>query len=415
MSIFHRLFVFFRGNPLDPISLFAVYSEILSKLYFLGFAYCLAYIQSVYLEWNAPDQTNCILSAIELVLSILLVCTSFFYRRIFQIAPILVRLTFFLLVLVEMETGFHDPSIPYFDPRNWLTITALLATSSFFYPGLVWQYISEWSLVLMVYIIRVYFANQTVIPEETWREMSTIFPLFLVAFFLNHWWFRTRYIAAYRGMLLEEKRRTFFQDIHDSLGSQLTDLVLLSQRMEKTPSEITDTQLQKLKQLSESALQSLRTQVQEEDQRELFQESLLDGLKLSIKKRYKLAGRNIELEWNSIGEETIIKIRDPEVAHHILQIFKEVTTNDLRHGAGTSSWSIERKNEHLQFRFATESLNLSVKEESSLVRQKELLVDPGIGERGLHHRIKSLNGKINITESPSYQINMKLPIGLFDL
>lgn len=412
--MFHRIFVFFRGNPLDPISLLAVYSEIISKLYFLGFAYCLAYIQSVYLEWNAPDETNCILSAIELALSIILVFTSFFYRRIFKFAPILVRLTFLLLVLVEIETGFHDPTIPYFDPRNWLTITALLATSSFFYPGLVWQYILEWSLVLLIYIFRVYFANQTVIPLETWREMSTIFPLFLVAFFLNHWWFRTRYIAAYRGMLLEEKRRTFFQDIHDSLGSELTDLVLLSQKLERTPTEITTTQLQKLKQLSESALQSLRTQVQEEDQRDLFQESLLDGMKLLIKKRYKLVGRNIELVWDSIEEDTIIKIIEPEVAHHLIQIFKEVTTNDLRYGTGISKWKIDLNKEHMLLQFSSESQTLSEKEKTGSQVLLSDKVGTGIGERGLQQRIKSLNGEITIKDSP-YQIKIKLPIGLFEL
>ncbi|MCG6142289.1 sensor histidine kinase [Leptospira mtsangambouensis] len=410
-----RLFVFFRGIPLEPISLLAVYSEIISKLYFLGFAYCLAYLQSVYLEWNALDQTNCILSAIQLVLSILLVLTSFFYRRFFGFAPIIVRLTFFLLVLVEIETGFHDPSIPYFDPRNWLTITALLATSSFFYPGLVWQYILEWSFVLLIYIIRVYFANQTVIPMETWREMSTIFPLFLVAFFLNHWWFRTRYIAAYRGMLLEEKRRTFFQDIHDSLGSQLTDLVLLTQKIEKKPTEITEIQLQKLRQLSESALQSLRTQVQEEDQRDLIQESLLDGLKLLVKKRYKLVGRTINLKWDSIGDETMIKIPDPEVAHHILQFFKEVTTNDLRHGNGTSEWKIDRTPDHMVFQFVTELEKSNGKEKGMGIHpNKQGWNESGIGERGLHQRIKSLNGDLTIMESP-YQIHMKLPMSLFHI
>lgn len=410
-----KIFVFFRGIPLDPISLFAVYSEIISKLYFLGFAYCLAYIQSVYLEWNALDNTNCILSAIQLVLSIILVCTSFFYRSIFPLAPIIVRLTFFLLVLVEIETGFHDPSIPYFDPRNWLTITALLATSSFFYPGLVWQYILEWSIVLLLYILRVYFANQTAIPEETWREMSTIFPLFLVAFFLNHWWFRTRYIAAYRGMLLEEKRRTFFQDIHDGLGSKLTDLFLLTQKLEKNPEEVTENHLQKLKQLSESALQSMRTQVQEEDQRELFQESLLDGLKLLVKKRYKLVGRAIDLNLVSIGEETMIKIPDPEVAHHLLQIFKEVTTNDLRYGNGTSEWKIEKKTENLFLQFVTESEKSELKETIfDSQSNKPVWIESGIGERGLYQRIKSLNGEINIVESP-YQIRIKLPLSLFQI
>ncbi|MCW7492418.1 histidine kinase [Leptospira sp. 2 VSF19] len=411
-----RLFRFFRGIPLEPISLLAVYSEIISKLYFLGFAYCLAYIQSVYLEWNALDQTNCLLSAVQLVLSIILVLTSFFYRRFFGVAPIIVRLTFFLLVLVEIETGFHDPTIPYFDPRNWLTITALLATSSFFYPGLVWQYILEWSIVLFLYVLRVYFTNHTVIPIETWREMSTIFPLFLVAFYLNHWWFRTRYIAAYRGMLLEEKRRTFFQDIHDSLGSQLTDLVLLAQKMEKFPDEITGNQIQKIKQLSESALQSLRTQVQEENQRELFQESLLDGLKLSMKKRYKLAGRGINLEWMSLGEDPIIKIKDPEMAHHILQIFKEITTNDLRHGEGISTWKLEKTPEHIEFQFfagfGQSQTNRNSNQEPR--SNQNYLPEFGIGEQGLYQRIKSLNGFIKITDSP-YHIDIKLPMSLFHI
>lgn len=411
-----KFFTLIRGIPLEPISLLAVYSEIISKLYFLGFAYCLAYLQSVYLEWNAIDQTNCILSAIQLVFSILLVLTSFFYRSFFGFAPIIVRLTFFLLVLVEIETGFHDPTIPYFDPRNWLTITALLATSSFFYPGLVWQYILEWSFVLLIYLLRVYFANQTVIPIETWREMSTIFPLFLVAFFLNHWWFRTRYIAAYRGMLLEEKRRTFFQDIHDSLGSQLTDLVLLAKKMERSPTEVSENQIQKIKQLSESALQSLRTQVQEENQRELFQESLLDGLKLSIKKRYKLVGRGINLEWMSLGEDPIIKIKDPEMAHHILQIFKEITTNDLRHGEGTSTWKVDKTQDHLQFQFFA-GFGQSHNKENTLQElrsNQNEFSEFGIGEQGLYQRIKSLNGYIKITDFP-YQIDIKLPLGLFHL
>lgn len=411
-----KFFTLIRGIPLEPISLLAVYSEIISKLYFLGFAYCLAYLQSVYLEWNALDQTNCILSAIQLVLSILLVLTSFFYRRFFGFAPIIVRLTFFLLVLVEIETGFHDPTIPYFDPRNWLTITALLATSSFFYPGLVWQYILEWSFVLLIYLLRVYFANQTVIPIETWREMSTIFPLFLVAFFLNHWWFRTRYIAAYRGMLLEEKRRTFFQDVHDSLGSQLTDLVLLAKEMEKSSGEVTENQIQKIKQLSESALQSLRNQVQEENQRELFQESLLDGLKLSMKKRYKLVGRGINLEWMSLGEDPIIKIKDPEMAHHILQIFKEITTNDLRHGEGVSTWKVDKTQDHLQFQFFS-GFGQSHSKENALQKLRSYQNDFsefGIGEHGLYQRIKSLNGYIKITDFP-YQIDIKLPMSLFQI
>lgn len=242
------------------------------------------------------------------------------------------------------------------------------------------------------------------------------FPFVSSCLFLNHWWFRTRYIAAYRGMLLEEKRRTFFQDVHDSLGSQLTDLVLLAKKMERSPTEVSENQIQKIKQLSESALQSLRTQVQEENQRELFQESLLDGLKLSIKKRYKLVGRGINLEWMSLGEDPIIKIKDPEMAHHILQIFKEITTNDLRHGEGTSTWKVDKTQDHLQFQFFA-GFGQSHNKENTLQElrsNQNEFSEFGIGEQGLYQRIKSLNGYIKITDFP-YQIDIKLPLGLFHL
>ncbi|TGL09398.1 histidine kinase [Leptospira bouyouniensis] len=400
------------GTEFDPISLVAVYSEILNKLYLLGFAYTLAYAHSVYLEWGKDDLTNCYLSFVQLLLSLGLVSLSLFYRNVNPTITRLVRLVFFVLVIVEIETGFHDSNIPYFDPRNWLTIIALIGTSSFFYPGLVWQFILEWTIVFFVYLVRVQIQNEGTIPIETWREMSTTVPLFLVAFFLNHWWFQTRYIAAYRGMLLDEKRRTFFQDIHDSLGSKLTDLILLSQSMEQNPKSFSTLQILKLKELSESALQSLRSQVQEEDQREILQESLIDGIHLLVKRRYKMIGREISILQDSMDENTIIQIKEPESAHHLLQILKEITTNDLRHGYGKTICEVSTKNDQIQINFYPETIrtNLSVRMENE--KRKKNLTEVGLGEKGIHQRIQFLQGDLEIIPSP-YQIKMQFPKSLF--
>lgn len=403
----------FRSD-FDPISLIAVYSEILNKLYLLGFAYTLAYAQSVYLEWGNLDQTNFYLSFLQLCISLFLVGISFFYQNVNPSILKLVRFSFFLLVLVEIETGFHDPNIPYFDPRNWLTIIALIGTSLFFYPGLVWQFILEWTIVFFVYLARVMLKNEGFIPTETWREMSTTVPLFLVSFFLNHWWFQTRYIAAYRGMLLEEKRRTFFQDIHDSLGSKLTDLFLLCQSMEQNPNEITATQIQKSKELASDALQSLRHQVKEEDQREILQESLIDGIHLFVKKRYKSLGREFSIVFDSREEDKLIQIKEPEHAHHLLQILKEITTNDLRHGIGKTTCQVSVGNESLTIQFYPESQS----ESESLVpqpigsNQKVPLTDLGLGVKGIEQRIQYLQGEVKFLESP-YQILITLPKSLF--
>lgn len=407
--VYHKLL----GKQFDPISLIAVYSEILNKLYFLGFAYTLAYAHSVYLEWGKADLTNCYLSFSQLIISLCLVGISFFYRTVNANITKLVRILFFSLVLVEIETGFHDPTIPYFDPRNWLTIIALIGSNSFFYPGLVWQFMIEWTVVFCIYLIRVFIQNDSLIPDETWREMSTIVPLFLVSFFLNHWWFQTRYIAAYRGMLLEEKRRTFFQDIHDSLGSKLTDLVLLCQTLESNAAETSTAVIHKIKELSSDALESLRNQVKEEDQREILQESLIHGLQLLVKKRYKMLGREIVIQSETL-KDRMIPIKEPETAHHLLQIFKEISTNDLRHGSGKTICRLEESENSISIDFVTEFKETNPQLPNVNIALPESFWNIGIGEKGIEQRIQFLNGQLEINPSP-YRIKMQIPKTLFQL
>lgn len=407
--VYHKLL----GKQFDPISLIAVYSEILNKLYFLGFAYTLAYAHSVYLEWGKADLTNCYLSFSQLIISLCLVGISFFYRTVNANITKLVRILFFSLVLVEIETGFHDPTIPYFDPRNWLTIIALIGSNSFFYPGLVWQFMIEWTVVFCIYLIRVFIQNDSLIPDETWREMSTIVPLFLVSFFLNHWWFQTRYIAAYRGMLLEEKRRTFFQDIHDSLGSNLTDLVLLCQTLESNAAETSTAVIHKIKELSSDALESLRNQVKEEDQREILQESLIHGLQLLVKKRYKMLGREIVIQSETL-KDRMIPIKEPETAHHLLQIFKEISTNDLRHGSGKTICRLEESENSISIDFVTEYKETNPQPPNVNIALPESFWNIGIGEKGIEQRIQFLNGQLEINPSP-YRIKMQIPKTLFQL
>lgn len=414
MTLFQKTVQKILGREYDPISLIAVYSEILNKLYLLGFAYTLAYAQSVYLEWGKEDLINCYLSFVQLLISLFLVGISFWYRNTNGFISKLVRFSFFFLVLVEIETGFHDPIIPYFDPRNWLTIIALIGTTCFFYPGLVWQFILEWTVVFFLYVTRVAFNNEGSIPEETWREMSTTVPLFLVAFFLNHWWFQTRYIAAYRGMLLEEKRRTFFQDIHDSLGSKLTDLYLLSQNLEQNPTQVGSPQIQKIKELSSDALQSLRNQVKEEDHREILQESLVDGIHLLVKKRYKSLGRDISIVLDSLETDKLIQIKEPEHAHHILQILKEITTNDLRHGFGKTTCQVMVTGDNLTINFISEvPTNLQTKQ-SLEQNPKPSSLEFGLGIKGIEQRVIFLQGKVNFIDFP-FQILIKLPKSIFSL
>lgn len=396
-----------QGKPLEQISLSAVYAEILSKVYILGIAFTVAYFQSVYIEWGLKNPVNLILSAAELFIAITILFISFFYKKIFFYAPVLIRVLFFLLVLIEIETGFHDPLIPFFDPKNWLTIIALVWVCSFFYPGNVWQFVTEWSVILFYYFVRVYFENNYQIPSETWRESTTIIPLFIVCFFLNHWWFKTRYVAAYRGILLDEQKKSLFQDMHDSLGSNLTDISLLAKKFESHPHEITSDQLSKLKLLSEDALRALRSQLHEEDQKEILRVSFLDGLRLILKKRYKNVGRNVNFEWDPKWNETSIRLLDKEAIHNLFMIFSEITTNDLKFSKGVSTWKLSIEPQVFWFHFSSG-------QQDSLGKEKqEVEWGEGMGETSMRSRAELLGGSLSITKNP-YSIQLIIPTNLFE-
>lgn len=95
MTLFQKTVQKIFGREYDPISLIAVYSEILNKLYLLGFAYTLAYAQSVYLEWGKEDLINCYLSFVQLLISLFLVGISFWYQNTNGFISKLVRFSFF--------------------------------------------------------------------------------------------------------------------------------------------------------------------------------------------------------------------------------------------------------------------------------------------------------------------------------
>ncbi|MDF3819904.1 histidine kinase [Leptospira sp. 96542] len=398
---------FFPSIPLEPISIYAVYSEILSKLYILGIAFGFAYLQSVYLEWGFHNPVNFFLSLFQSIVAICLLFISIFYRRIFTWAPPLVRVLYFILVLLEIETGFHDPNIVYFDPRNWLTIIAIMWVCSFFYPGRVWQFVTEWSILFFFYLTRVHYENGGSIPNETWREMTTIVPLFFVCFFLHHWWFRTRYTSAYRGILLGEKKKSFMQDTHDSIGSHLTEIMMITKKMESSPKPDLMEDLKKLRQISDNALSQLRSQLVEDDQKEILRTSFLKGLRILLKQRYKLAGRNIKFQWDQKWNETNIRLVDNnEIIHNLFMLFSEVTSSDLKYGQGTSILKLSIERESIWFHFS--SLGNDGSKTDHFFQEGD-----GMGETILISRVESLGGKLSISKLP-YTIQIILPPKWFE-
>ena len=235
--------------------------------------------------------------------------------------------------------------------------------------------------------------------------MTTIIPLFFVCFFLNHWWFRTRYIAAYRGVLLNERKKSFFQDVHDSLGSHLTEILLLTRKLETNAPIESLEDFKKLKNTSEEAMGLLRSQLHEEDQKEILRTSFLDGIRLLLKKRYKFAGRNIKFQWDEKWNEINIRLTDKEIVKNLYFIFSEITTNDLKYGKGTSVWKLSIEPKSFWFHFSTTGND---------DLDAEIIFPDGddLHENNLISKVESIGGTLSISKNP-YTIQMIVPARWF--
>jgi signal transduction histidine kinase len=199
--------------------------------------------------------------------------------------------------------------------------------------------------------------------------------------------------------------------MHDVLGSHLTDINMLVNKIVVNANEIIPGQILKLKILSDSALHALRSQLREEDQKEILRVSFLDGLRLILKKRYKNVGRNVKFEWDPKWNETSIRLLDKENAHALYMIFTEITTNDLKYSNGVSTWKLSIEPQVFWFHFSSgRNINTSLMNPESADSKEE---ENGMGEISIKVRAEGLGGSLSIVKNP-YSIQLIIPTKLFE-
>jgi hypothetical protein len=324
----------------DSATVKTVFYNTSERIYYLGIILCLAYGQSIFLEIGKEDPTNLYISLLQLFFSLFIfgIRPAFGYSE--NLGRILTEILMIAIAILEIESGFQDPDSDFHNPRNWLSLVALLVVWCFLFPGYPYKFILYWLGILSFYLGRVMIQSDMNFPEESWQDLSTIFPLFCFFFLIHNWWFRIRYLAVYRGHLLDEKNHSLLRGVKERIGNQLEDLINLLELSQKTSSwEKND---QRMIRIAKDILHILQNEVLEEEVDLIFRESFLRGMQAYLGQTYSQSERNIRfLLDDRFPDLELLKISEEEI--YLWKIlFQELALIDLKYCDGLTIWKVSR-------------------------------------------------------------------------
>lgn len=168
---------------------------------------------------------------------------------------------------------------------------------------------------------------------------------------------------------LQSERRSFVGDLHDVVGSDLTDLLVLLDSMQ--PDAAPGDRLMQMKSLAQNVLAALRNQIHEREDMQLIQDNFMLGVKVILNRRYAAAGRGIRFRFDSEEEKSFVDHLNLQERRLLYAIFLEITTNDIRYGRGTSMWYLTYQEGTFCAAFEAESTQHSPGRLSFMKRLKE--------------------------------------------
>ncbi len=193
---------------------------------------------------------------------------------------------------------------------------------------------------------------------------------------------------------VEKLRTKISADLHDDVGSLLTGLAMQSEILGKNAPENISAKLERVSDLSRSAMLKMRDAVWVMDARKDNWQSLVDRINefasehLSVKElSYKLA------QSNTSKEEEI----EGATRQHLYLIVKEAIANIIKHSnANTVNIDLSKSKSEIA---------LSIKDNGKVENQGTA----GLGVSNMKQRIQELRGRITINTQDGYEILVKIP------
>ncbi len=204
-----------------------------------------------------------------------------------------------------------------------------------------------------------------------------------------------------------EERARLAKDLHDTLGSDLTELTLLSNLGERVPSS-PDQMAHRFKQLSRrthEALHSLRDLIWTTHPRADSLEELAARLCEHSERLLQSAGINCRLDLPVNLPEVML---DPDVRRNLLLATHEAVHNAVRHARPTKVW--------LRLRAEGDRVEVTVEDNgcgfdpAGVAQQKA--TDHGIGLASMRERVAVLGGRCLLTSRPGQgtRVTFRVPL-----
>jgi two-component system sensor histidine kinase ChiS len=149
-----------------------------------------------------------------------------------------------------------------------------------------------------------------------------------------------------RNTELEKQRTDIYADLHDHLGSQMTDMkIIFNNIMEKKA--IDPAFAFELRESMDRAVDTLRERIFHLEDIANFEEDFLGNLHAIFLRRYASAGRQLAFEYNEKVNQSLVSIARPQIRETLYTVTREIVTNDLKYGKGKSQWNYVHDNENI--------------------------------------------------------------------
>lgn len=178
--------------------------------------------------------------------------------------------------------------------------------------------------------------------------------------------------------------RQVYADLHDHLGSLLTDISLMAANL-RSDAQVGASAVEELRQQTGQALKILRERIQVVADEAELSKDFLGGLHTQLLRRYANAGRTLRFRVADEVPQQIARDENMQLRREIYFVVSEIVTNDIKYGKNHAEWSWERESGVFKIQISTQT-------EFNPSKQKA-----GLGTANIANRVAALAGNISYT------------------
>ncbi|MBE7413259.1 MAG: hypothetical protein L6Q54_07385 [Leptospiraceae bacterium] len=370
-----------------------------------AYIFLLANVLGVYLEWR---RSCFILLYLDLAMVFSTLAMVYYSRKNSNFRDRYFYILFLCIsILLEFETMAHDPVGSFDNPKVGFANTLVVILTSIIFPEKPKIYRYIWFFCYIIFYIRFsIFELDSFSHDRFWTLATYYIPTYIFSSFFNNHWFRVRQqsfkqthtIRILQKKLIAKERKEVIQDMHDFLGSGLTDLVQLTNKLK--PGQVLDFALiDNFRRTVIVTISKLRSRLQNHEEEKLLNEDFLMGFKMILNRRYEISRRKIRFLIPEKKKGDFSKVSFG-ARKFLLPVISEVVTNDLKYGADDSDWELDVDSESIWITLST-----------STIFQKGSSF--GIGKISITRRIVDCGGELQeTTDLGKYKLFMKIPFNL---